>query len=540
MFVLVLLLLAQFAAGISNAWGQVWNGSMRLDYQNIPPRENSDERIGTLTEQYYLRYSGRLFYKNDLLFSTDLAYRTASAGQPVDVRPRYEWLLSGYGYGWRLSYEPYTLRLGSDSGRNRVRRWRSSIFVQPARWPRLTYDFLRGTESKSAEGIARDRWHSYSLTWAPVGVALAAGYSRQIRTARDTTAQMLEVYRLSLSAERTLLGRHRLNVGYSYDRNWDHRPNLGSGEQDQHVPNASLTGQPTPWMNWAFQYSRRFLHRRTSATGEDIRTNDRLASGAMNLNPWKPLTVVLSRYIEDTEERRDQPARRTDYWQGRVSTEGRFYRQIRILATVYRLYYVGAPTATRYNDAYFLALRGRPHRHAEWSTEMSLADRHGAQTDRYSANLNVYSRLYPTAKVQCQLGYTTLATATAWDRFHGADENLTGNLQYTPDQNLSLTGGVTRTRNRRVSRAWDNGWTLTGTYRWPSFGNLGINYSRRIAVPVTEGATGTSTRRATRTLLVDLLVWLGPRTTATAGYTYRSGGGADPGSIWGVGLSTQF
>jgi len=522
------------------AAAQGWDGSLRLDYQNMERGQGGSERVGTLTQQYYLRYYNRLFYKNDLTFNASFAYRTGAAGQPVDFRPRYEWQLAGYGYGGRVSYEPYTIRRGMESDREIVRRWRSSVFIQPVHGPRFTYDFMRGRQERPLLGTARDQWNSYSLSWGPAGVALAAGYSRQVRTARDTTAQALEVYRFSVAADRALPWRHRLNVGYNFDRSWDHRPAAGTGEQDQHVPTASLSGQPVDAVNWTAQYSSRFLHRRSPRAGENVHANDQLASGAVTVTPLRPLSLSVSRYIEDSEERQDQPARRSDYWQGRLSTEGRFYRQIRALASVYRLYYTGAPRGRKYSDAYFAALRGRPHRHAEWSTELAFADRHGTQPERYSGNLSTYARLYPTAQTQCQLGYTTLATAVQLDDFALTEESFNANAQYTPDANLSLSGGVTLRRNRRMSARWDPGWTATGTYRWPSFANIGFNYSRRELATAAGTAVAASGRGAAETLLADLLVWLGQRTTATVNYTHRSGAGGSSGSIWGVGFSTQF
>ncbi|MBI3871865.1 MAG: hypothetical protein HY304_02175 [candidate division Zixibacteria bacterium] len=524
------------APGVATA--QIWSGSARLDYQSAPTN-SAAATVGTLAQQYYVRIYDRLFYKNEATFLGHFAYRTAQAGQPVDFRPRYEWQLTGYGYGGRLSYEPYTIRRGDPNLDETHRLLRAGLLAQPQGGPRLTYDTQRNKQERGQSDAALDRWNSYALNWQHGTTALSGTFSRQVRTTSDSAGIILETYRTGSSTDRSLPGHHRVSLGYGYNRTWERRPGA-LGAQDQHTPTAGISGQPWQILNWSAQYSGRFT--KLAPTGQlgAAHYSDHLASATATLGPVPGTSLALSRYVEANDPRAGDSTRRTDYWQGRLSTEGRFYRQIRGMATVYRIIYAGAPSGARYSDAYFVSLRGKPQAHAELSAELALADRHGTQPKRFAGNASLNTRLQPTSSWQWQIGYSALSAATALDNFDISEESFSTNAQYTPAANLSVSGGVSWRRNRLVTTSWNPVWSAAGTCRWPSFANISLNYSRRPTG--VSGVTIPGARNGARseTLLADVLVWLGPRTTISANYNRGSDGRGLENTIWGLGLSTQF
>jgi hypothetical protein len=506
---------------------------MRLDYQSTP---GSGEH-GVLMQDYHVRFVDRLFYKNQLSFLGAFQYRGRQGSQLAQFHPRYEWLLSSYGYGGQLVYEPYTQRQLGRANEEVNRRWRAAFFIQPERWPRFTCDFLRShrrTESESG----RERWDSYSLAWQPGSSALAAGYSRQMTTAQGAYGQLVEVYRASATTMRSAPWRHRLSLGYSFERTWNNRAAAQTGSQDQHAGTISIDGAPAASFNWSSQYNGRFLVvKRPGATVE--RPTDHLATATVNWIPAKVLSVSASRYIERAGARADQSAQRTDYWQGRATAEGKLYRQMRVLATAYRIVYSGAPKGERYNDAYFLALRGKPFRHADWSAELSLGDRHGRQPERYAGNVNIYTRLEPLFNVQMQIGYTALLSAIDLDAFRITEESYNTNVQYLPSNNMSLSGTWSVRRNHPLSSQWNAAWSVTGTYRWPAFASVSFNYSERQML-TGGGATTLKTAAQPATLLASFMWWVGLRSTVNGQYMHQTTGNGVTSDNWGVGISTSF
>ena len=84
---------------VPDSVAQVWNGSMRVDYQSTAGAGRS-----SLSQQYYLRVSDRLLYKNQITFIGNFEHQARQGSQPAEFRPRYQWLLDSYGYGLRVSY----------------------------------------------------------------------------------------------------------------------------------------------------------------------------------------------------------------------------------------------------------------------------------------------------------------------------------------------------------------------------------------------------------------------------------------------------
>jgi hypothetical protein len=537
---IVLPLLMAFSS--PNATAAAWSASMRLDYQSIPV---SGGRTGVLLQRYYLRVTDRLFYKNQLSFTGTFDHRGRQAGQPAEFRPRYELLLTSFGYGGQLVFEPYTQQQSGGPDVATVnRRWRGGLFIQPNRWPRFTYDFTRYRHSQTGQQsdtlpTGRDRWDSYVVSWQPKSNVFGAGYSRQLTTSGGTTGEIVEIYRATASSERTLPWRHHLSMSYNFDRTWSERFGVESNAQDQHAATLNLNGRPAPTVNWSSQYSGRFLtiHRPDSAV---VRPTDHDASATFNWVPAKVFNASVARYYEHTGARVGQPAQHTDFVQGRASAEGKLYRQMRFLATVFRIVYMGAPKGARYDDAYFFSLRGKPYRHADWSTEMSLADRHGRQPDRYGGNINTFARLVPLARVQTQIGYTAILSAVKLDAFHVTEESYSTNMQYIPTANMSLAGTWAIHRARPTRSKWTPVWSATGTCRWPSFASLSVNYSQRELIAPATVTTVPTTWRHPSTLLGNIVWWIGPNSTVTAQYTRQEASDGTKSENWGVSVSTSF
>jgi len=515
------------------------SGSMRLNYQNTAAATDSDSQVGTLTQQYYIRAVDRLFVKNLLVFMGNFSYRTGQAGQPVDFRPRYELQLSSTGYGARFGYEPYTLRRGDVSQDERNRRWHSSVYVNPEKWPRFSFDLTRLRQERGPAAVVRDNWSAYTMSWQPGSRTISSSYTRQARTPRNSPREMIETYRALAATDHALPGNGRISLSYNFDRSWRRRSGIESGGLDQHVPTASASIQPSRWVALMTQYSGRYVVQSVSGSAGSRYSNDQLASGSLTLSPSASWSFGVMRYFEKTAERTSQDAHNTDYWQVRASTDRVFYRQIRGQFTVYRIAYSGAGEGLRFSDAYFVALRGRPHRHAELSLESSLADRHGLQDRRYAVNASSYLRLYPTHGSQAQVSYNAIAEGREFSNFDITGESFAGSLQYNPDPNLSLTGGGLVRRNRQSDAVWRTTWNATATYRWPSFANASVYYTKRPAQNAASpsqatGETGLETWIAT----VDW--WIGPSTTASINYSRYIGGGTSSRDLWGIGFATQF
>lgn len=531
---LTVLLLA--AAGRVSA--QDVSGSMRLDYQSTAAA-NVGNRVGILAQQYYVRAVDRLFVKNLVVFTGNFSYRTGQVGQPVDFRPRYDLQLSSTGYSARVGYEPYTLRRGSVSQDERNRQWRSSLYVNPEKWPRLGFDHTRLRQERGSTTVARDDWSAYRLDWQPGSRTISSSYSRQVRTPRDSLREMIETYRALAATDHALPGNGRISLSYNFDRSWRERTGFESQALDQHVPTASASLQPSRWLALTTQYSGRYVIQSASGDAGSRHSNDQLASGSLTLSPSSNWSLGATRFFEKTADRSGQDAHNTDYWQVRASTDRVFYRQIRGQFTVYRIAYSGAGEGLRFSDAYFAALRGRPHRHAELSLESSLADRHGLQDRRYAVNVSSYFRLYPIHGSQAQVSYNAIAEGRELSNFDITGESFAGSLQYNPDPNLSLTGGGLVRRNRQADAVWGTTWNATATYRWPSFANASVYYTRRPAQGVVNplqpaGGAGLQTWIAT----VDW--WIGPSTTASVNYSRYIGGGTSTRDLWGIGFATQF
>ncbi len=522
------------------ARAQQLSGSMRLDYQNTDGGGPEGERVGTLLQHYYVRAVDRLFTKNLLTFTGNFAYRAGNtAGQPVEFRPRYELQMTGIGYGGRAGYEPYTLRRGSTSSNEVNRRWRANAYIQPNRWPRLIYDMSRFRQERETGENSRDDWNSYAMNWQPGTQVFSSSYSRQARTPRDSIAELLETYRALASTDIPLPGNGRLGLAYNYDRTWRRRSPEESGALDQHVPTASFSAQPAAWIGWNAQYTGRYIVQRDFDDPESRYYNDQLASGSLNLAPVRSLSLGVVRYYEKTDTREGLESHNTDYWQVRGSAERTLFRQIRSQFTVYRIMYSGAEEGVRFSDAYFAALRGRPHRHAELSTEAGFADRHGLQARRYAVNLNSYLRLFPTHGSQMQIGYNTIADAVDFGDFDISEETFASSLQYYPDARLSVTLGETLRRNRLQDAEWKSSWNGTVSYRWPGFANVSVYYVNRES-QVAQTIEKTEEVAAQESWLATLDWWVTPATTLSFNYSLRSGGGIDARDLWGLSLSTQF
>jgi len=342
-----------------------------------------------------------------------------------------------------------------------------------------------------------------------------------------------------MSSDQTLPWHHRFSLGYSFDRTWNKLTPAQSGSQDQHTGTVSLTGQPLRTFSWSGQYSGRFLTvTRTNAADE--RPTDHLVSGAINWTPGRAFNASASRYFERAGSRVDQPGQRTDYWQGQASAEGRFYRQIRVFATVYRIIYTGAPRGLRYNDAYFLSFRGKPFAHADWSAELSLADRHGRQPERYGGNLNTHARLFPLANAQTQIGYTALMSSVTLDAFHVTEESYNTSLQYLPVDNMSLSATWSIQRNRVLGSRWRAAWSLNGSYRWSSLASASVNYSERQLIRSVGAVNPAVPEQRPNTLLASVMWWIGPGTTVNTQYTRQKTNRGTITEYWGVGVSTSF
>ncbi len=521
------------------ARAQSVNGSMQMDYQTTKTNAVADGRLDHLVQQYFIRAVDRLFVKNTVIFTGNFAYRTGGDGQPVDFHSHYEWLLSSYAYGARVAYEPFTLRRGAVASEETIRRWRSGLFVNPDRWPRLSYDFTRSKTDRHSEGISHDDWDSYVLSWQPGSNAISSSYARQVRTAPDTVGEVLETYRASVSSDRPLPYQGHFGLAYNYDRSWRERLGSNASALDQHTPSVFLTAQPVSWIGWNAQYTGRYRVRRDpQLTGPD-HTQDQMATGTLTLTPVSGFSVVGLRYYDKTAEVGAAGGQSSDYWQVRASRDGRLFRQVRGLFTAYRIVYVGQPEGKKYSDAFFASLRGRVHRHAELSAEGSLADLHGTQPDRYAANANIYSRLSPTVTSQIQVGYSLQALAHERGNFDIANENITVNTQWYPDPNISFSGGTTVGRNRLLSSAWTTAWTAAASYRWPSFANISVNYNRRDRQKLLAAGAQAAVA-ATKTLLIDGVWWVNPSTTVTVSWSRRQGQALATGDQWSVGLATQF
>lgn len=522
----------------SESTAAVWSGSMRLDYQAIP---SSGGKRQDLLQQYYVRVSDRLFYKNQLSFTGNFLHRGRQGGQPADFRPRYELTLTSYGYGGQLVYEPHTQKQpGIDGEEDVSRRWRGAIYAQPDRWPRFSADFLRARRTQTSRGTGRENWNTYQVTWQPGPHVLALSYSRQKRTSHGASAELVEVYRATASTDRTFWWHSRMNLTYGFDRTWNQSYASVSSSQDQHSASLSLGGDPFPSLNWTAQYGGRFQHTsRTSASVLAANLTNHLASATVSWTPVREVTASASRYVERGGALADQTAQRTDYWQGRISAEGKLYRHMRVMGTFYRLYYTGAPEGAKYNDAYFLAFRGQPFVRVDWSAEMTLADRHGRQADRYAGASNVYSRLQPLASVQMQAGYSSILSGERIGAMRVSEENLNTNLQYTVTTNLGISAAWAVGHNRQLKRKWTPTWTVTGTYRWPSLANAGFSYSRQQAIQLADPAAPKVTARPS-TLLANVVFWLGPSSTLSAQYTHQTTIGGQSNENWGVSISTSF
>lgn len=508
---------------------------MKLDYQNASATAEMDANE-SVAQQYYLRLTDRLFVKNLLVFSGNFFYRTGNALQPVDFRPRYDLQMTSTGYGARVSYEPYTLRRGGAAPDETSRRWRTNAQLSPARWPRLTYDMNRNRLETADFPAGRDEWDSYLMNWQGGARVVSTSYSRQRRHARDTLSETIETYRALTSVDLPMPGQGRLSLGYNFDRTWNRRVGQATIALNQHVPTASFSSQPARWLLWTGQYSGRYV-RREDGGRPAAKTDDQLATGSLTLTPGAHWSFGLLRYFERTEERQDQEGRNTDYWQARVNTDRIFFRRISSQFTVYRIVYQGADEGVRYSDAWFAALRGRPHRHAELSTEFSLSDRHGLQPVRYAVSGTSYLRLYPTHGSQAQLSYNAIAEGRTLSDFDIGEENVSGSVQYSPDASLSVTGTSTLRRNRRLESAWTAVWSAAATYRLASVANASAYYtSREMAALAGVGTTVD----AAESWILTLDYWLSPSTTISTNYTWRAGGGVDTREIWGVGFSAQF
>ncbi len=519
-----------------SAIGQEVNGSMRVDYQN------TDTRVadGLVSQQYYLRLTDRLFVKNVVVFTSNVHYRTGNQVQPVEFRPRYDLQLTNVSYSGRIGYEPHTVR--REGGANEENRlWRGGVQLTPSKLPRLGFDMLRSEKSTKGERQGSDHWNAYNLNWQDGSRLLAGAYSRQRRASSDTLSETLETYRAMVANDFALPADGRLNLAYNFDRTTDQRVNLRATESDQHVPSASASLSPTRWLQWSAQYSGRYMTRRTEGLDQE-NSNDQLATGTVSITPSARWSFGVIRYFERAEDRGEQEGRSTDYWQVRASTDRVFFRRINGQFTVYRISYTGAERGARYSDAYFVALRGRPHRHAELSTEASLSDRHGLQQLRYATTTTSYVRLYPTHGSQAQLSYNAVAEANALDDFDVSEESFTASLQYNPDARLSLSGGATSRRNRRIEGAWTTNWTLSSTYRWPNFVNLSVYYVNREAAEVRQSpASGVATQLpAQESLLLTVDWWLSASTSLSTNSSWLDGGDAGSRTTWGVGITTQF
>jgi hypothetical protein len=514
-------------------------GSVRLDYQSAEGASPGEERAGALTEHYYVRAIDRLFVKNLLVFSGNFAYRAGNqSGQPVDFRTRYDLQMSSTGYGAGVTYEPYTIRRGTSFASESVRRWRANAYTQPIGWPRVTYDVLQTRQERESENRSREDWNSYAFNWQPGRQVFGSSYSRQVRSSSDSLGEALETYRALTSTDIPLPGQGRLALSYNYDRSWRQRQSH-TGALDQHVPSASVSAQPARWIGWTGQYTGRYIVQRDNSSPSVRYYNDQLASGTLNLAPGRGWVFGVLRYFEETDPRAAQETRRTDYWQIRASTERPFFRQIRSQFTAYRIVYTGAVEGSRYSDAYFAAFRGRPHKHAELSTEVGLADRHGLQARRYAGNLNSHLRLFPTRGSQMRIGYSAIAEAGVLDDFNISEESIVANLQYYPETWISLSSGTTFRHNRVQGGGWRKTWSATGTYRWRSAGNLSIYYESRETQIVTTSTSNEKTP-AQESWQLTSDWWIGPSTTLKVYYTLRSGGGTDSRDLWGVGLATLF
>lgn len=515
---------------------QEMNGSMRLSYQNNGVATDK----GTLAQQYYVRMTDRLFVKNVMVFTGNFYYRTGSDGSPVDFRPRYELQLSSTGYSGRVGYEPFTIRRFGVRDEE-FRRWRTNAVISPDRWPRLSYDMTRVRQERGSAATGRDDWNAFNLNWQGGPRVLAATYSRQTRSSRDSLSEKLEIYRALTSTDIPLPGQGRLSLSYSFDRTTNARSPLPATELDQHVPAASASVAPARWVNLTSQYSGRYISRRVSAEAEES-SNDQLATGTLTITPNRHWSFGMIRYFERVEERLNQDRRSTDYWQVRASADRMFFRRITGQFTAYRIAYAGAREGARFSDAYFMALRGRPHRHAELSSEFSMADRHGLQSLRYAVSTTSYLRLYPTRGTQAQFSYNAIAESPAQAfAFNISEEGYTGNLQFTPDAKLSLNGGATIRRNRLLGSDWDVVWSASSTYRWPGFANISAHYNKReqtITTPA-SGPTPANETPAQESLILTVDVWLGPSTSISANYSWRDGG-SESQAFWGLGLTTQF
>lgn len=511
---------------------------MRLDYQSTDASGDGG-RDAVLTEHYYVRAIDRLFVKNLIVFSGNFNYRAGNkSGQPVDFRPRYDVQLTSAGYGAGVSYEPYTLRQGAVLTSETVRRWRANAFTQPAGWPRVSHDMVRNRQERGTGGVARDDWNSGSIRWQPGGMTLSSSYSRQVRTSIDSVGETLETYRGQAARDFQLPGQGRLSLAYNYDRTWRRRQAL-SGALDQHVPSVGLAMQPARWIGWNGQYTGRFIVQRTEGAAESRTFNDQLANGSLDVTPKRGLAFGLLRYVERTEQRATQESRRTDYWQARATVEGRLFRKVRSQYTVYRILYNGAEPGMRYSDAWFVSLRGRPHRHAELNTELGFADRHGRQALRYAGNMNTNVRLYPTRQTQLQGGYNTIAEASALGDFDLSEETILAGCQYQPEAWLSISGSAIWRRNRLRDPAWRRTWSATAAYRWRSTLSAALYYQNResqMASTILESEAVPAQESWQWTL--DW--WVGPSTTLKLYRTIRSGGGIDSHGVWGAGVSTQF
>lgn len=515
---------------------QDMSGSMRLDYQNTGGAAND----GTVAQQYYVRLTDRLFVKNLVVFSSNVYYRTGSEGQPIDFRPRYDLQLSSTGYSGRVGYEPFTIRRpGASDEENR--RWRSSVLLTPARLPRFGYDMTKARQDRGTGEVDHDNWSSYTMNWQGGSRLLAGSYSRQVREFRDSISETVDVYRAITSAEISLPGQGRINLGYNFDRTANDRVRTQSTELDQHVPSASAALSPTRWLSWTGQYSGRYITRRAEGQSNQ-QSNDQLATGTLSLVPTPRWSFGVTRYFERAEERDNQEGRSTDYWQVRASTDRIFFRRVTSQFSVYRIAYTGAAEGARYSDAYFVSLRGRPHRHAELSTEASFADRHGLQTIRYAVSTTSFLRLYPTRGSQAQIAYNAVGETDDLSDFNVSEESYTGNLQYTPDVRLSFSGGVTLRRNRLLDAGWATVWNAAASYRVPSFANLSAYYTNRevVATRPIDGSTQVVERPAQESLVLTVDWWLGPSTSLSANYSWRHGDAATANDTWGLGLTTQF
>lgn len=533
----LLLLPGIFVLGAARGVAQTWNGSVRVDYQTTPGTETHG---GLLSQQYYLRVIDRLFYKNQLSLIGNFDYRSGRPGQPPEFRPRYALQLSSHGYGGQLAYEPIRQQSGTVQNAQSSHRWRANVFAQPLGWPRFTYDLQRLRDTVAEGRGSRDRWDSYGLSWQPRASVLSASYSRQVRTQQQTPAEILEVYRVGGSTERSLPWRHHVNLGYNFDRTWSQRRSVAPGAQDQHTATANLSGQPVSAVNWSAQYSGRFLTLGPRRNTLSNNSADHLASASVTVTPARALNFGVLRYFERIGDRVNQPGNRTDYWQTRLASEGRMYRQIRAFATVYRIIYTGAPTGRQYSDAYLLTLRGRPFRHTDWSSELSLSDQHGRQTERYGGSMNTYVRLEPLPNAQAQAGYSASLTATQIGAIHISEESYNSNLQYLPSPDFSLAGSWGLRRNRLLMTKWVATWSMTGTYRWPSFASISMNYSARQIQTAPNVTPVPGTGKNPSTFVAELLWWADTRTTVTAQYNHQNDVAGLGHESWGLGFSTQF